>query len=110
HLRAAGLRRDHRHPLHPHRRRRVPLAPRSGYTGPGMTIELTRAQKLQIYEEYQRRMRTCVPWDAAMKWTPELNLIGETYRPLNAFPELAPSDRPVAELGPAERADSPNGL
>lgn len=75
-----------------------------------MTIELTPAQKRQIFEEYQRRMRSCVPWDAAMKWTPELNLVGATYRPFNAFPELAPSDAPVDALGPAERADSPTGL
>lgn len=75
-----------------------------------MTIELTPAQKLQIYEEYQRRMRSCVPWDAAMKWTPELNLIGDTYRPFRAFPELAASDAPVAALDMTERADSPNKL
>lgn len=75
-----------------------------------MTIELTRAQKLQIFDEYQRRMRSCVPWSPAMKWEPELNLVGETFRPLNVFPELAPSDAPVAELNPAERADSPKGL
>ena len=75
-----------------------------------MTIELTAAQKREIYEEYQRRMRSCVPWNPAMKWEPELNIVGETYRPLNVFPELAPSSSPVAALSPAERADSPNKL
>lgn len=75
-----------------------------------MTVELTPAQKLQIFEEFQRRMRSCVPWSPAMKWEPELNLVGETYRPLNVFPELAPSDAPVAALSPAECADSPNKL
>lgn len=75
-----------------------------------MTIELTRAQKLEIYHEFQRRMRSCVPWNPAMKWLPELNIIGETYRPLNVFPELAPSDAPIAELNPAECADSPRKL
>lgn len=75
-----------------------------------MTVELTPAQKLQIYEEFQRRMRSCVPWNPAMKWEPELNLVGETYRPLNVFPELAPSDARVAALNPAECADSPNKL
>lgn len=75
-----------------------------------MTIELTRAQKLQIYEEFQRRMRSCVPWNPALKWEPELNIVGDTYRPLIVFPELAASDAPVAALGPAEKADSPNKL
>lgn len=75
-----------------------------------MTIELTPAQKREIYEEFQRRMRSCVPWNPAIKWEPELNIIGETYRPLNLFPELAPSDAPVDQLGPAEKADSPGKL
>lgn len=89
---------------------RLPGRPASGYHGSAMTIELTRAQKLQIYEEYQRRMRSCVPWNPAMKWTPELNIVGETYRPINVFPELGASDAPVAELNPAQYADSPNRL
>lgn len=84
--------------------------PASGYTARAMKIELTRAQKLEIYEEFQRRIRSCVPWNPAMKWTPELNIVGETYRPFNPFPELAPSDAPVAELNPAQYADSPNKL
>lgn len=70
-------------------------------------IELTPAQKQQIFAEYQRRMGSCVPWNPAMNWAPELNLVGESYRPFIAFPELAPSDAPVAEVTPAERADSP---
>ena len=68
---------------------------------------LSAAQKQQIFEEYQRRMRSCVPWSPAMTWTPELNLIGESFETLNVFPELAASDAPVDELNPAERADSP---
>lgn len=68
---------------------------------------LTPAQKQQLFEEYQRRMRSCVPWSPAMPFTPEMNLIGDTYHTLNAFPELAPSDAPVADLNPAECADSP---
>ena len=68
---------------------------------------LSAAQKQQIFEEYQRRMRSCVPWSPAMTWTPELNLIGESFETLNVFPELAPSDAPVDQLNPAERADSP---
>ena len=55
---------------------------------------LSAAQKQQIFEEYQRRMRSCVPWSPAMTWTPELNLIGESFATLNVFPELAPSDAP----------------
>jgi hypothetical protein len=69
---------------------------------------LTPAQKQQLFEEYQRRMRSCVPWSPAMPFTPEMNLIGDTYQTLNVFPELAPSDAPVAMLNPAECADSPN--
>ena len=68
---------------------------------------LSAAQKQQIFEEYQRRMRSCVPWSPAMTWTPELNLIGASFETLNVFPELAPSDAPVDQLNPAERADSP---
>ena len=68
---------------------------------------LTPAQKQQIFEEYQRRMRSCVPWSPAMPFTPEMNLVGDTYQTLNVFPELAPSDAPVALLNPAECADSP---
>lgn len=71
---------------------------------------LSAAQKQQLFAEYQRRMRSCVPWSPAMPYSPELNLIGDTFQTLNVFPELAPSDAPVAELGPAERADSPNRL
>lgn len=69
---------------------------------------LSAAQKQQIVEEYQRRMRSCVPWSPAMTWTPELNLIGDTFKTIDVFPELAPSDAPVDELNPAERADSPS--
>ena len=69
---------------------------------------LSAAQKQQIVEEYQRRMRSCVPWSPAMTWTPEPNLIGETFKTIDVFPEPAPSDAPVDELNPAERADSPN--
>src|SRR5690606_22111856 len=79
HLRAACLRRDPRAPLHPRRRRRLPLAARRRYTGAGMSkIELTPAQKQQIFAEYQRRMGSCVPWNPAMNWAPELNLVGES--------------------------------
>lgn len=67
----------------------------------------TAAQKQEIAQEYQRRMRSCVPWSPAMTWTPELNLIGDSFATLNVFPELAPSDAPVDQLNPAERADSP---
>lgn len=67
----------------------------------------TAAQKQQIVEEYQRRMRSCVPWSPTLTWTPELNLVGTSFETLNVFPELAPSDAPVDQLNPAERADSP---
>lgn len=43
-----------------------------------------------------------------MTWTPELNLVGSTFKNFNAFPELAASDAPVDRLNPAQRADSPN--
>ena len=66
------------------------------------------AHKQRLFDEFRRRLRSCVPWSPAMPYTPELNLVGDTYHTLNVFPELAPSDAPVAELNPAERADSPN--
>ena len=69
---------------------------------------LTPAQKQQLFEEYQRRMRSCVPWSPAMPYTPEMNLVGDSYHTLNVFPELAPSDAPVDQLNRAECADSPN--
>lgn len=73
-------------------------------------MELTPEQKRQISADYQRRLKSCVPWSPAMKWQPELNLIGSTFKTLNPFPELAPSDLPVHQLNPAQRADSPNKL
>lgn len=69
---------------------------------------LTDAQKQQIVDEYQRRMRSCVPWSPTMTWVPELNLVGSTFETFNPFPELAPSDAPVDRLNPAQHADSPN--
>lgn len=69
---------------------------------------LTAAQKQQIVAEYERRMRTCVPWSPTMTWTPEMNLVGSTFTVLNPFPELGPSDAPVSQLNPGQRADSPN--
>ncbi|HEY0134841.1 MAG TPA: hypothetical protein VGB85_12195 [Nannocystis sp.] len=69
---------------------------------------LSAAHKQLLFEEYQRRMRSCVPWSPAMPYTPEMNIIGDTYHTLNVFPELAPSDAPVPQLNPAEHADSPN--
>ncbi|MBK7824798.1 hypothetical protein [Nannocystis sp.] len=68
---------------------------------------LSDAQKHQLFAEFQRRLRSCVPWSPAMPYATELNIIGDSYHTLNVFPELAPSDAPVAELNPAERADSP---
>jgi hypothetical protein len=70
----------------------------------------TPAQTQQLYAEFQRRMRSCVPWSPAMAYAPELNLIGATFQTLNVFPELAPSDAPVCDLNPAECADSPNRI
>jgi len=71
-------------------------------------VQLTPAQKQQIAQDFERRMRSCVEWSPAMTWKPELNLIGSTFRTLNVFPELAASDAPVDRLNPAQRADSPN--
>ncbi len=69
---------------------------------------MTPAHKQRLFEDHQRRLRNCVPWSPAMPYTPEMNLLGATYETLNVFPELAPSDAPVADLNPAEHADSPN--
>lgn len=69
---------------------------------------LTDAQKQQIAAHYHRRMQSCVAWSPTMPWTPEMNLIGSTFKVLNVFPELAASDLPVSQLNPAQRADSPN--
>ena len=66
------------------------------------------AHNQRLFDEFRRRLRSCVPWSPAMPFTPELNLIGDTFHTLNVVPELAPSDAPVDQLNPAERADSPN--
>jgi hypothetical protein len=71
-------------------------------------MALTADHKQRITADHLRRLQSCVPWSPAMTWTPELNLIGSTYKVLNPFPELGPSDAPVSELNPAQRADSPN--
>ncbi len=66
------------------------------------------AHQQRLLADHLRRLRSCVPWSPALPYAPELNILGDTYHTLNVFPELAPSDAPVDQLNPAERADSPN--
>jgi hypothetical protein len=67
------------------------------------------AQKAALVERYLQRMRSCVPWSPAVKWEPELNFLGHTYRVLELFPGIEPSDGDVETLGPGQHVDSPGG-
>lgn len=73
-------------------------------------VELTEPQKALLKAEYERRLGSCVPWTRNIKWTPEMNIIGSTYRPLKLFPEVRPSEREPGELLEGEFVDSPKKM
>ena len=54
-------------------------------------------------------MERCVPWNPAIKWTPQLNFKADTYRILQLFEGVAASDAPVDRLEPGMFVDSPGG-
>lgn len=75
-----------------------------------MAIELNEAQKRLLKEEYERRLASCTPWTRNIRWQPQMNVKGSTYRPLQLFPEVKPSERPPNELRTGEFIDSPRGM
>lgn len=72
-------------------------------------IQLTSAQRRAMAERHQQRLSQCVPWSSAMKWEPELNVQGATYKVLELWPGLAASDAPVDQLEAGQYVDSPSG-
>lgn len=42
-----------------------------------------------------------------MKWVPQLNIVGDTYRVLELWPGITASDAPVESLQPGQFVDSP---
>lgn len=75
-----------------------------------MAVELTPEQKERLKNEYERRMKSCVPWTRNIRWQPQMNIHGATYRPLKLFPEILPSERAADELREGEYLDSPRGM
>ncbi len=64
---------------------------------------------MAVADDYEGRLRQCVPWSSATKWTPKLNFKGSTYRVLELFPGIVASDDPVDALLPGQFVDSPGG-
>jgi hypothetical protein len=55
------------------------------------------------------RLERCEAWSPAVKWRPQLNFKAETYRVLQLFEGVVPSDAPVSALEPGMYVDSPRG-
>lgn len=72
-------------------------------------IRLTVAQQRALVDDYQARMRACVPWSPAVKWEPKLNFHGDSYQVLELFPGVVASDADVDLLQPGQFVDSPGG-
>lgn len=71
-------------------------------------LPLNAEHKAHLAGQVRRRLASCVPWSRSTRWQPELNITGASYKTLNIFPEVRPSDREVYDLRPGEFADSPN--
>lgn len=71
-------------------------------------IQLTAAQKRALVAHHRERLQRCEPWSPAMRWKPELDLRADTYRVLELWPGIVPSDAPVDALGPGQYVDSPS--
>ena len=71
-------------------------------------IRISAERNRQLKAQYEARLRNCVPWSAAMKWSPELNIVGTTYKVLPLWPEISASAAPVDELSEGEYVDSPS--
>ena len=70
-------------------------------------IRISPEQNRELEAHYQRRFARCVPWSPAMKWEPELNIQGATYKVLPLWPDVVASDAEVDTLRPREFVDSP---
>lgn len=71
-------------------------------------IQLTAAQQQALLARHRDRMRSCEPWSAAIKWKPELNVQGSTYKVLELWPGIVASDAPVDQLERGQYVDSPS--
>lgn len=72
-----------------------------------MAIRLSKAQAQALADDYQARLRRCVPWSSAVKWQPQLDFKASTYNVLELFPGIVASDDPVHLLEPGMFVDSP---
>ncbi|MCH9680325.1 MAG: hypothetical protein K0V04_02740, partial [Deltaproteobacteria bacterium] len=72
------------------------------------SIRLTAAQRQALDQRHRQRLRECEPWSAAMKWKPELNIQGATYKVLELWPGMPATDLPVDALQPGQFVDSPS--
>jgi len=72
-------------------------------------VQLTPQQLRVLADQHVRRMRSCVPWSPAIKWEPELNIVGDSYEVLELFPGVVASDAPVHLLERGQYVDSPGG-
>lgn len=73
------------------------------------SIKLTPQQRHAMVQHHKQRLQLCEPWSPGMKWKPELNLLGSTYKVLELWPGIAASDTPVGDLSPGQFVDSPSG-
>ncbi len=71
-------------------------------------IRLTPEKRRALAQRHRARLQHCVPWSPAIKWVPELNIQGATYRVLELWPGLAASDSPVDALETGQYVDSPS--
>lgn len=71
-------------------------------------IRISAERQRQLQANYEARLRNCVPWSSAMRWRPELNIIGSTYKILPLWPNVAASPRPVEDLPAGLYVDSPS--
>jgi hypothetical protein len=72
-------------------------------------VRLTRQQMEALAAEHAQRLARCVPWSPAAKWKPQLEFQGHTYRVLELFQGIEPSDAPVDGLENGQYVDSPGG-
>lgn len=70
---------------------------------------LTPQQRAALAKNHRARLESCVPWNPAAKWEPELNFQGSTYDVMDIFPGIVASADPVDSLPADAHLDSPSG-
>ncbi|MEM6995885.1 MAG: hypothetical protein AAF721_35570, partial [Myxococcota bacterium] len=71
-------------------------------------IRISAERNRQLQAHHEQRLRNCVPWSAAIKWTPEMNIVGTTYKVLPLWPQIGASAVPVEALPEGLYVDSPH--